>query len=127
MSSLIDNRPYSEDVAYRFDYETSKKARIPAALGYIFFVIPLIWSPDSKFARYHANQSLILFFLTILSAVAVSFIPNIAGFILMTLIILYVLIFSVRGFILALRGKARRIPFFGKLIIIQYDYFYTYV
>jgi uncharacterized membrane protein len=126
MSSLIDKSPYSEDLASRFDPETNRQARIPSALGYLFFVIPLVMCPDSKFARYHANQSLIMFFLLVIAAVTVSFIPNVIGFILMMLMMLYIIVFSIRGFVLALQCKARRIPLLGKLIIIQFDYFYTF-
>lgn len=125
MNSLIDNSPFSEDLSYRFDYETTRHAKVASALGYLFFVIPLIMCPDSKFARYHANQSLIMCFLVVIAGVVVSFMPNMVGFLLMVLILLFVLFFSIRGFSFALRGIARRIPFFGKLIIIQYDYFYT--
>src|SRR5271170_5256640 len=32
-----------------------------AILAYIFFVIPLVAAPHSKFARFHANQGLLLF------------------------------------------------------------------
>jgi uncharacterized membrane protein len=34
-----------------------------AILAYIFFVIPLVAAPHSKFARFHANQGLLLFIL----------------------------------------------------------------
>lgn len=36
-----------------------------AILAYIFFLIPLIAAPNSKFARFHANQGLLLFILLI--------------------------------------------------------------
>ncbi|MCL2648076.1 MAG: hypothetical protein FWD61_13875 [Phycisphaerales bacterium] len=32
-----------------------------AILGYILFIIPLIIAPQSKFARFHANQGLLVF------------------------------------------------------------------
>jgi uncharacterized membrane protein len=36
------------------------KHKALAVAGYILFLIPLIAAPKSKFARYHANQSLLL-------------------------------------------------------------------
>jgi len=42
-----------------------------AILAYIFFLIPLIAAPNSKYARYHANQGLLLFILLVISVVAV--------------------------------------------------------
>ncbi len=37
-----------------------------AVLAYIFFLIPLIAAPNSKFARFHANQGLLLFILLVI-------------------------------------------------------------
>jgi hypothetical protein len=42
-----------------------------AILAYIFFLIPLIAAPNSKYARYHANQGLLLFILLVIAVVAV--------------------------------------------------------
>jgi hypothetical protein len=42
-----------------------------AILGYIFFMIPLIAAPNSKFARFHANQGLLLFILLMVIVFAV--------------------------------------------------------
>ncbi len=43
-----------------------------AVLAYIFFLIPLIAAPNSKFARFHANQGLLLFILLITIMVGVT-------------------------------------------------------
>ncbi len=51
------------------DIEQHKAA---AVLAYILFLIPLIVAPHSKFARYHANQGLLLFILLIIVAIAVT-------------------------------------------------------
>jgi len=40
-----------------------------AILGYIFFVIPLVAAPHSRFARFHANQGLLLFILWFIALV----------------------------------------------------------
>ena len=40
-----------------------EKNKAMAILGYICFLIPLIAAPNSKFARYHANQGLMVFIL----------------------------------------------------------------
>ncbi len=50
------------------DVETHKGM---AVLGYILFLIPLVAAPNSKFARYHANQGLLLFILLVVSVVAI--------------------------------------------------------
>lgn len=47
------------------DIEHNKVYAILAYLS-ILFVVPLLVAPHSKFARYHANQGLILFIMTVL-------------------------------------------------------------
>src|SRR6202012_2144623 len=37
-----------------------EKHKRPAMLGYIFFLTPLVAAPNSRFARFHANQGLLL-------------------------------------------------------------------
>ncbi len=119
----IDHSKIDEDLALRFDRETNDQARVPSAIGYLFFFVPLIMNPDSKFARYHANQSLILLLLIFLGSSVVSAIPY-AGFFLMILMLLFCFVCLIRGIVLALSGKAKRIPFFGKLVIIEFDDMY---
>ena len=122
----IDHSKITEDLALRFDKETNDHARIPSAIGYLFFFVPLIMNPESKFARYHGNQGLILMILTFLGTAVLSAIPA-AGFFLMTLMLIFCFICMIRGIVLALSGKAKRIPFFGKLVIIDFDDFYSIV
>ena len=43
-----------------------------AVLAYILFLIPLVAAPSSKYARYHANQGLLLFILLITVCVFVA-------------------------------------------------------
>jgi len=120
----IDHSKFDEDLALRFDKETNDRARISSAIGYLFFFVPLVMNPDSKFARYHGNQGLILLALTILGSSALSAVPY-AGFFLMLILLLFCLLCMIRGMVLALSGKAKRIPFFGKLVIIEFDDIYT--
>lgn len=43
------------------DQADIEKNKVMAILAYIFFLIPLLVAKDSKFAKYHTNQGLILF------------------------------------------------------------------
>lgn len=43
------------------DEKDAQDNRGAAILAYIFFVLPLLMAPKSPFARYHANQGLLLF------------------------------------------------------------------
>lgn len=120
----IDHSNFGEDLAKRFDKETNDQARVSSAIGYLFFFVPLIMHPESKFARYHSNQGLILLMIEFLGIIGLAGIPK-AGPYLSLLCMLFCLVCLIRGIILALSGKAKRIPFFGKLVIIEFDYMYS--
>ena len=47
----IDHSKLNEDLAVRFDKETNDQARVSSAIGYLFFFVPIIMHPESKFAR----------------------------------------------------------------------------
>ena len=120
----IDHSKINDDLAERFDKETNDTARISSALGYLFFFVPIVMHPESKFARYHCNQSLILLILEFLGIVGLAEIPKVGGH-LSFLCLLFCLFCLIRGMVLALQGKAKRIPFFGKLVIVDFDNFYS--
>jgi uncharacterized membrane protein len=50
--------PVAEEEVIDPDVQHNKAVAI---LGYIVFLVPLLISPHSKFARFHANQGLLLF------------------------------------------------------------------
>ncbi len=120
----IDHSGLNEDLALKFDKETNDQARISSAIGYLFFFVPLIMHPESKFARYHCNQGLILLILQTLGGVGLAAVPKVGPFLSLALTF-FCLVCMVRGIILALQGKAKRIPLFGKLVIVEFDYMYS--
>ena len=99
-------------------WEDKTSYRVSSALGYIFFFIPLVMCPESKFARYHANQSLINFILLLLIATSVGFIPMVGSFLSVAITLLCV-INTIRGIVLSLQFKAARIPLVGRLKLIS--------
>ena len=121
---VIDHSKWTEDIAGRFDKKTNDAARVSCAVGYLFFFVPIIMHPESKFARYHTNQSLILLILSMVGTLGLAQIPY-AGPPLAILMLLFCLIFMIRGIILSLRGMAKHVPFFGKLVIVEFDNFYS--
>ncbi len=120
----IDHSKLDEDLAVGFDKETNDRARISSAIGYLFFFVPIVMHPESKFARYHCNQGLILLMLEFLGIAGLAEIPK-AGPYLSLFCLLFCLVCLIRGIILALQGKAKRIPLFGKLVIVDFDFFYS--
>ncbi len=93
--------------------------RIFAVLSYIgfLFIIPLLAVPDSKFARFHANQGLVLFIAELISSLLylIPFIGWIAG--AATGVLLTIL--SIVGLVNALQGNAKELPFIGKFKILN--------
>ena len=98
-----------------------KESRVSAAFAYPLFFAPLILAEDSQFGRFHANQSILNLVLSTVGAVVLSFIPY-AGPFLMLIQEALCVVWAVRGFILALKGKAKGIPFVGWISILAYRY-----
>ena len=112
------------DIAGRFDAETNRSARISSALGYLFFFIPTTMHPESKFARYHSNQGMILLLWMTIGVALVGMIPYVGVFLVVPMM-LFGVISGIRGMILALRCQAKHIPLIGKLILIEYENTYA--
>ena len=88
-----------------------------AVLAYIIFLIPLFAAKDSKFAKFHTNQGLVLFLAGIIASV-VAVIPVI-GWIIAPLAGIAITVLAVIGIINALNGKAKELPVIGKYKILK--------
>lgn len=117
---MIEKRACSADLARGFDSETNRQARVSAALGYLFFFIPLIMHPESKFARFHANQALVLLIWMLIGTSLLSAVPY-AGPWMTVFGALFGLCCGARGVFTALRCEAKRVPLLGKLVIVEYE------
>ncbi|NLK49297.1 MAG: hypothetical protein GX294_01460 [Candidatus Cloacimonetes bacterium] len=98
-----------------------RASRWSAAAGYLFFFIPLIFHDDKKFARFHCNQSFLIFLMSTVLATLLSLIPFV-GPILVALVEILCLTLAVRGVVLALRGKAVGIPLIGWITLVSYRF-----
>jgi uncharacterized membrane protein len=105
------------------DAEKNKIFGILAYLGFLCFV-PIVVAKDSPYAKYHANQGLILFlaeFATILITSAFVFIPFL-GFIVYFLHLILLLVFvavSIYGIINAAAGKCVPLPIIGGIKLLK--------
>ncbi len=130
-----------EDKTYEFDRMDIEDNKVFALLSYIgiLVLVPLIAAPKSKFARFHANQGLVLLIgevaygtvrgvllgvLRLLSRITlfggalfspVYWIVNIVT----GLLSLAFLVFAIIGIINAAQGKAKELPIISKLKIIK--------
>ncbi|MDR1135663.1 MAG: hypothetical protein LBL49_05740 [Clostridiales Family XIII bacterium] len=107
------------------DINTNK---IYGGLAYILFFLPLIICPNSKYGRFHANQSLLLVILSIAFNIFSGIIRNIFGFLsplffigsLVTAALwLLTLALFVMGLVNGFSGNARELPIIGKYRIIK--------
>ncbi|KJS20893.1 MAG: membrane protein [Clostridiaceae bacterium BRH_c20a] len=89
-----------------------------AGLAYLIFFLPLIVCPESKYAKFHANQGLLLFIVAIVGNIVLGMIP-IIGWMIMPLYAIGILIIGIMGLINGFGGKAKRLPIFGKYNILK--------
>lgn len=89
-----------------------------AGLAYLIFFLPLLVCPQSKYARFHANQALLLLIVAIAGNIILSIIPVI-DWILAPLFALTIFILVIMGLVNGLSGKAKRLPVFGKYDILK--------
>ena len=89
-----------------------------SGLAYLLFFLPLIACPESGYAKFHANQALLLWITGIAGTVILGIIP-IIGWILMPVFGICVLILGVMGLVNGFGGKAKRLPLIGRFDIIK--------
>lgn len=89
-----------------------------AILSYIWFlfIVPIFAAPQSKFAKFHANQGFVLFICWIVASIVV-WIPIVR--ILSYLLYLVGLGYMCFGIMNAASGKAKELPFIGKIRILK--------
>ena len=95
-----------------------EKGKTMAGLSYLLFFLPLVVCPESKYARFHANQALLLLIAAIGGNVILGIIPVI-GWILMPIFGIGVLVLGIMGLINGLGGKAKRLPLIGRFTILK--------
>jgi uncharacterized membrane protein len=100
-----------------FSAEDIEKNKTMAGLAYLIFFLPLIASPDSAFAKFHANQGLLLFLLALIGNIVLSMIPFL-GWILLPIFNLGILVLAILGMINGFGGKAKHLPIIGKVFVI---------
>ena len=110
------------------DAEKNKIFGILAYLG-ILCLVPIFAAKDSPFAKYHANQGLVLFLLEVTLWIAIAIIdgvlwavlPSGLGFLvsILSLVHLVPLVFLVIGIINAAQGKCVPLPVIGGIKILK--------
>ena len=117
LSAKLTELNNTADTTAEYDAQDIEKNKVMALLAYIIFLIPLLAAKDSKFARFHTNQGLVLFLGGIIASV-VAVIPVI-GWIIAPIAGLVITVLAVIGIINALNGKAKELPVIGKFKILK--------
>ena len=117
LSAKVANLNNTKDTTDQFDKDDIEKNKAMGLLAYILFFIPLFAAKDSPFARYHANQGLVLFLCGLISSVL--WIIPILGWIIAPILSIVITVLAVIGIINALNGKAKELPIIGKFKILK--------
>jgi len=112
----VKETPQGKDNSYT--PEDIEKGKTMAGLSYLLFFLPLIVCPESKYAKFHANQALLLLILGIAGNVILGIIPVI-GWMLMPVFGIGVLVLGIMGLVNGFGGKAKRLPLIGTFNILK--------
>ena len=107
-----------DDYTAELDPEDINNNKLMAVLAYlnILVLVPIFCAKDSKFAKFHANQGLVLFIIEILCGVLAKI--KIIGWIFWLLGAAAV-VMAVFGIIYAVQGKAKELPVVGNWTILK--------
>lgn len=115
----------TEDTTADYEKEDIEKNKVMAVLSYfgLLVLIPIFAAKDSKFAKFHANQGLVLFIVEIIINAAIGILKRIMlrglfGFI-GSLLDLVLLVVAIIGIVNAAQGKAKELPVIGKFKILS--------
>lgn len=125
--NFVNNMMNTNDTTSQFDPQDINDNKGMSVLAYIgfLFLVPLLACPNSKFARYHTNQGLVLFLLEFALGVVTGIlgIIPIAGLIIGGLLSavggIFTLVLMIMGIINAAQGQAKELPLIGKITLLK--------
>lgn len=123
--SIMDTADYTANTTQQ-DIDDNKALAIIGYFG-LLFLVPLLAGKTSKFAQFHANQSLVLFITQIAFSIASSILTFIFAFInlgiLMTLVSFVggigLFVLFILGIVNAANGRCKELPIIGQFHIIK--------
>ena len=127
----INNVMNTPDTTAEYTQEDINNNKIMAVLAYlgILVLIPILAAKDSKFARFHSNQGLVLLICDIVVSIVLGIVtaiialipyvgPILSG-IIWAVIPIVLLVFAILGIVNAVQGKAKELPIIGKFKILK--------
>lgn len=116
----------TEDTTGQFDPSDIEKNKGMAILAYIgiLVLVPILAAKESKYARYHANQGLVLWIASIAIGVVcgvISILPVIGfvGGLLSALGSLACFVLMILGIVNAAKGQCKQLPVIGGIVILK--------
>ncbi len=103
----------------QFTQEDIEKNKVMAILAYILFLIPLLAAGESPYARYHANQGLLLFIGALIINVVGGVVPFLGWLIVLPLGNLALLILAIMGIVRAAQGQVKPLPIIGGITLLK--------
>lgn len=131
ISGMINRLNDTPDSTEEFDSNDIEKNKAMAVFSYLglLVLIPIFAAQDSKFAKFHANQGLILFiaeaaFSSIIGFSFKIFLMNLSffnffgGLVEIAIGVVFT-VFSIIGIVNAVKGKAKELPIIGSIRLIK--------
>ena len=115
--------PPAVSEAPKADAKDVEKNKALAIIGYIIpilFFIPLITeAKHSQFAKFHANQQLLLLLAGIAINIVGSIIPFLGWFIILPFGSIALIVLAIMGIISAAKGEMKKLPVIGGIELIK--------
>ena len=111
------------DTTAEFDQSDIQQNKVMAVLAYfgLLFLVPLLAAKESKYAKFHTNQGLVLWIAGLIAGVVSSILAVIpvVGAILGALISLVMFALMIIGIVNAATSKAKELPVIGKIKLLK--------
>jgi uncharacterized membrane protein len=128
MAEELENKNNAQTEVTPEDVENNKVFAILAYFG-ILVLVPILAAKESKFARFHSNQGLVLFIAEVAWVIIYYVLLTLFGMIAGGLALMWIFIgslvwigfavFAIIGIIYAAQGNTKPLPLFGKFKILK--------
>jgi len=110
----------AQEPVMQADSADVEKNKTMAILAYFIFFLPLLTdAKDSPFAKFHANQSLVLFLFVVAVNIIGAIIPFLGWFIVLPIGSIMAIVFWIMGLMNAANGKMKELPMIGGIHILD--------
>lgn len=113
---------FNADLKYEYINASYPKVLLVSAWSYILFFLPFLCYRENKFARFHANQGLLVLLFSLLAyvvSIGLYFVWIPLGIVFIPVTFLCSLLYIILGIINASDGRVEPLPVIGKITIIK--------